>query len=70
MKRGVAADARVDHGLLVDDEQEGVVVVRVLVLVALVRRLVRDAPTLDDARALADAAQAANTPRPWMKRGP
>src|SRR6185503_8080700 len=54
--RVVAADASVDHGLLVHDEQEGVVVALVVVFVALVRRLVRHAipEVFDHARALTD----------------
>src|ERR1700722_8612626 len=57
--RIVAIDAAVDHHAAIDDEQECVVVANVLVLVAPVGLAVRQpvAEVLDDARALADAAQ-------------
>jgi hypothetical protein len=57
--RVVAVDAGVDDDAAVDDEQEGVVVVGGLCLVAAVSFLVRHAlaQVFDDARALADAAR-------------
>ena len=57
--RVVAVGAAVDDDAAIDDEQEGVVVARVLVLVAPVGLAMRDAiaEILDDAGALADAAQ-------------
>ncbi len=57
--RVVAAHARIDHGLLVDDEQERVVVVLVMVLVALVRLRVGDAiaEVLVERLALLDVAR-------------
>ena len=57
--RIVAVGAAIDDDAAIDDEQKGVVVARVLVLVAPIGLAVRDAiaEILDDARALADAAQ-------------
>ena len=57
--RGVAAHARIDDDMSIDDEQEGVVVVRVVVLVTVIGFLVRDAVAeiLDDARPFGDAAR-------------
>ncbi len=54
--RIVATDARVDHGLLVDDEQERVIVVLVMIFVARIGRGVRHAvaEVLDDPRAFLD----------------
>src|SRR6266849_175217 len=56
--RLVSSDAAVDHGLGIDGEQKGVIVVRILVVVARVRLVVADALTevLDDGRPLADPA--------------
>ena len=61
--RGVAIHPGVDDGAPVDDEQEGVVVVDRLQVVAAVGLLVRDAlaEVLDHPRALADALQREDT---------
>ncbi len=55
----VAADRRIDDRVPVDDEQEGVIVVDVVILVTIVRGPVRNAlaEILDDARALPDRRQ-------------
>src|SRR5271165_100600 len=59
VSRLIAVHARVDHGLCVDGEQKGVIVVRILVLVPRVRPGVAHAiaQVLDDGGALADAAR-------------
>src|ERR1700728_5449059 len=66
--RLVAADTRVDDRVLVGDEQERVVVVRCLVIVALVGLGVRDAlaQVFEDARATCDRRQ--YEPPPTMER--
>jgi len=66
--RLVAIDAGIDHGVRVDDEQEGVVVARILVVVTAIRFPVRHAlaQVRDDACA-ARMRRAANTPRPCRR---
>src|ERR1700694_1893844 len=61
--RLVAIDAGVDHGVRVDDEQEGVVVARILAVVTTIRFRMRDAlaPVLDDACAARDAPRGKHT---------
>src|SRR5712671_1122889 len=54
--RLVTSDTAVDHDLGVDREQKGVIVVRILVLVACIRLIMADTipEVLDDCRSLAD----------------
>jgi len=61
--RLVAIDAGIDHGVRVDDEQEGVVVARILVVVTAIRFPVRHAlaQVLDDACAARDAPRGEHT---------
>src|SRR5882762_9572686 len=61
--RLVAIDAGVDHGVRVDDEQEGVVIARILVVVTAIRLRMRHALTqvLDDACAARDAPRGEHT---------